>query len=486
MPERIYTHTYVRRPGFGRWFRLLTLGAVAAAVALPAATPATAATIPAGAGRSTAATHPTRTVPSVTVHSHGRTFNAQVVKPTGIVPQRAAGSAHTSRSVPNLSTDATVYPPDTATSGLSYHGGPLELAPHVYLDFWGTQWQNDPNGVVNYLVSLFNGLGAAGDGWSASTSQYRDGSGNSPAFTGAVLAGAIYDYSGPAPAAASQSDIANEADFAASYFNASGTNVDIVVVSPSGTHPDDFPNAGWCAWHSWTGTVGYTNVPYVLDAGGSCGADSVQSALDGFSIVAGHEYAEAVTDPVPGSGYLDSNGEENGDLCAWNHLQTVALGTGTFAMQPLYSNSAGGCVYSSSGGGNPGQWTGTIVNSNGLCMDDRSSSTALFNPVQVWSCNNSGAQQWTVVQAGSTIRDFGMCLDINGGGTADGTTVDLYTCNNTGAQVWIPQSDGQLYNPQSNKCLDDTNYGGSGTQLQIWDCTANDTAQIWTLPPGAV
>ena len=79
-----------------------------------------------------------------------------------------------------------------------------------------------------------------------------------------------------------------------------------------------------------------------------------------------------------------------------------------------------------------------------------------------------------------------MCLDINGGGTADGTTVDLYTCNDTAAQVWIPQSNGQLYNPQSNKCLDDTNYGGSGTQLQIWDCTANDAAQVWTLPAGAV
>ena len=72
-------------------------------------------------------------------------------------------------------------------------------------------------------------------------------------------------------------------------------------------------------------------------------------------------------------------------------------------------------------------------------------------------------------------------MDINGGGTADGTTVDLYDCNNTGAQVFIPQSNGELYNPQSNKCLDDTGYGGSGTQLQIWDCA--DTAnQQWTCP----
>ena len=88
---------------------------------------------------------------------------------------------------------------------------------------------------------------------------------------------------------------------------------------------------------------------------------------------------------------------------------------------------------------------------------------------------------WTVVEAGSTLHALGKCLDINGGATADGTTVDLYDCNDTGAQVFIPKSDGALYNPQSGKCLDDTNYGGSGTQLQIWDCTGNAN-QRWKLP----
>ena len=70
----------------------------------------------------------------------------------------------------------------------------------------------------------------------------------------------------------------------------------------------------------------------------------------------------------------------------------------------------------------------------------------------------------------------------SGGGTADGTTVDLYTCNNTGAQVFIPQSNGSLYNPQSNKCLDDTNWSTTpGTQLQICDCSGNAN-QKWALP----
>ena len=41
---------------------------------------------------------------------------------------------------------------------------------------------------------------------------------------------------------------------------------------------------------------------------------------------------------------------------------------------------------------------------------------------------------------------------------------------------------GSLYNPQSGKCLDDTNWATTpGVQLQIWDCTGNAN-QKWNLP----
>ena len=99
-----------------------------------------------------------------------------------------------------------------------------------------------------------------------------------------------------------------------------------------------------------------------------------------------------------------------------------------------------------------------ITGYGGLCVDVRGANTANYTPVQVYTCNGTSAQQWTVVQAGSTLHALGKCLDITGGGTADGTTVDLYDCNNTGAQVFIPQSNGTLYNPQSGKCLDDTDW----------------------------
>jgi hypothetical protein len=157
---------------------------------------------------------------------------------------------------------------------------------------------------------------------------------------------------------------------------------------------------------------------------------------------------------------------------------TASGGTMSVAYVAAYETNGG----SSGGGGGSGSATGPIVGYGGLCVDDRSASTANFNPVQVYTCNGTPAQQWTVVQAGSTLHALGKCLDINGGGTADGTTVDLYDCNRTAAQVFIPQSNGSLYNPQSGKCLDDTGWSTTpGTQLEIWDCTGNANQQ-WALP----
>jgi len=164
--------------------------------------------------------------------------------------------------------------------------------------------------------------------------------------------------------------------------------------------------------------------------------------------------------------------------CTTPTSATTSGGTMSVAYVAAYSTSGS----SSGGGGTGGSGSGSAITGyQGLCVDVRGANSANFTPVQVYTCNNTNAQQWTVVQAGSTLHALGKCMDINGGGTADGTTVDLYDCNNTAAQVFIPQSNGELYNPQSNKCLDDTGYGGSGTQLQIWDCA--DTAnQQWKLP----
>ena len=124
--------------------------------------------------------------------------------------------------------------------------------------------------------------------------------------------------------------------------------------------------------------------------------------------------------------------------------------------------------------------TGPITGYQGLCLDDRSASTANFNPIQVYTCNGTNAQSWTVNSNG-TLTVLGNCLDVAGAGTANGTKVDLYPCNGTGAQSWVHQSNGELVNTNSGKCLDDTGFGGSGTQVQIWAC-ADSSNQQWNMP----
>jgi serine protease len=280
----------------------------------------------------TTTTAAAKTAAGGTVHyvrTHGHTVRVETHGRFGEVVQHAA-RGH-------------VRPLDS--SGLIYNGGPVEHNPTVYLVFWGSQWDSDGNGVQQYLQGFFGGLGGSGDNWSTITTQYPDNSG-APSFNGSVLGGTWVDDSAAAPANAQQSDIAAEAQVGAQHFGVSGPDADVFVVSPSGTSPDGFPNSGFCAWHDWNGTTAYTNMPYVLDAGSGCGANSVQNQLDGFSIVGGHEYAEAVTDPEPSSGWVDSSGEEIGDLCAWQGLTTLGLATGSYAIQPLWSNNAGGCVAS--------------------------------------------------------------------------------------------------------------------------------------------
>ena len=141
----------------------------------------------------------------------------------------------------------------------------------------------------------------------------------------------------------------------------------------------------------------------------------------------------------------------------------------------ITSGSTGG------GGGTGTGATGPITGYGSLCVDVRGASSANFTAVQVYTCNGTNAQQWTVA-SGNTLQALGKCLDVDAAGTANGTTVDLYDCNGTGAQVWVPQSDGALLNPESGKCLDDTGWSTTpGTQLQIWSCTGAAN-QSWALP----
>jgi serine protease len=261
-------------------------------------------------------------------------------------------------------------------SELSYNGGVggagVETAPRVYLVLWGSQWNNnDPSGEEAILENFLNGVG--GSPWLNSVTQYCQGvlrgtiycsgAGQAAGNPAGILGGVWYDNAKAAPFRPTQSQLASEAAHAAAHFRnttgASNASVQYVIATATRNNASGF-GVQYCAWHSSTsssyGRIAYTNLPYITDAGASCGANfNGLAATAGITIVEGHEMAETITDQFPNGGWLDSSGEENGDKCAWissgqGASTNITLGTGTFAVQSLWSNAfnnnAGGCVVS--------------------------------------------------------------------------------------------------------------------------------------------
>jgi beta-glucanase (GH16 family) len=142
-------------------------------------------------------------------------------------------------------------------------------------------------------------------------------------------------------------------------------------------------------------------------------------------------------------------------------------------------------VYSyTSGGGTtppPSGRTGPITGLAGKCVDVAGANSADGTQVQLYTCNGTNAQRWTIGTDG-TIRALGKCLDVSGGSTADGARVQLWTCNGTGAQRWTVTGARDIVNTQANKCLDVAgNSSADATRLQTWTCTGGAN-QKWTTP----
>jgi serine protease len=271
----------------------------------------------------------------------------------------------------------------TSTNNLAYHGGVggigVETGPKAYLVLWGSQWNsNDPSGEESLLASFFGNAG--GSTWLASVTQYCQGVASGTVFcngAGTAAGGGVsfssstslpggsvwYDNASAAPSSPSQSQLAAEAVRAAQHFGntASGSNNTTQYVVATATHNNASGfGTQYCAWHSSTsssyGNIAYTNLPYITDAGASCGANfNGLGAKAGITIVEGHEMAETITDQYPNGGWLDRNGAENGDKCAWiqsgqGASASVNLNGTNFPVQSLWSNAfnsdKGGCVLS--------------------------------------------------------------------------------------------------------------------------------------------
>ena len=344
-----------------------------------------------------------------------------------VAPTYSGGHPYRHGAVPFRGRQQTVAanPPGTAPSSANnlVYGGAIRGvgvstgAEKIYLVFWGSQWRTqgtndsgyatftgDSKGVAPVLQGFFKGLGTGGETWSGVLTQYcqgvATGAQTCPAAnaqhagypTGGALAGVWEDNSGGAPAAATAHQIGAEAVKAATHFaNTTQTvnrDTQYVIISPPRTNPDAYKTGGFCAWHDYTGDatldgggavpsgdglLAFTNLPYLPDAGASCGEGFVNNpgTLDGVTIVEGHEYAETVTDQYPAGGWTDSGGAEDGDKCAWissgqGASQDLSLTTGSYPVQSTWANDfnggAGGCEVSHAIVRNPSANTVTVTN----------------------------------------------------------------------------------------------------------------------------
>jgi serine protease len=296
---------------------------------------------------------------------------------------------------------------DSAGNDLIYHGGNagsgaigVQTTPAVYLVYWGPQWASgfqtaDTDGKLyssktlqTYMNGFFKNVG--GSGWANVQSQYCNGV--LPGATSCVggtgfitnpkhqLKGVWTDPT-PVPDDITawglaqnlvDDPIASEAMRASAHFGYDPQATYIVLTPPS-TIATGQPV--YCGYHTQTSSVDGLGNPYRIEyafipwlnenwpgiGATDCGMHNVNATsdafgngiFDGYSIVTGHEYAEAVTDPDNFAsiqdGWNDASGSENGDKCAWLDTQNITLGAHQFAVQPMWSNEAfdatgNGCV----------------------------------------------------------------------------------------------------------------------------------------------
>jgi serine protease len=390
------------------------------------------------------------------------------------------------------------HPLNASANNLNYGGGidgiGVTTGPQrVYLVFYGSQWgtqstngngdvtlSGDSSGLAPYVQEFMKGLGTGGELWSGVLTQYCDGvavgAQTCPASntqhvgypTGGALAGVWVDESTASPSAASGHQLGVEAVNAAAHFGnttaASNRLSQYVIISPHGTNPDHYQTQGFCAWHDYNGDstlsggavtspygdIAFTNLPYIPDAGASCGANFVNGngPLDGVSIVEGHEYAETSTDQNPPGGWTDSSGAENGDKCAWITPGTsggsfdLSTGHGTFAVQTTWGNDgsggAGTCEAShaivTNPGGNtvtvtsPGNQTGTVGTAVSLqihATDSASGQTLTYSatglPAGLSINSSSGLISGTPTTAGTSSVTVTATDTTNASGSASFT-----------------------------------------------------------------
>lgn len=135
-------------------------------------------------------------------------------------------------------------------------------------------------------------------------------------------------------------------------------------------------------------------------------------------------------------------------------------------------------------------------NSNSAsCMDVSGGSSANGTAVQVYSCNGTASQSWSLVPVTGSFGTAyelvtggsGSCLAITGSATTNGAKTSQWSCQGASqpAQLWQLNSVGasyELVSLNSGRCLDlPGGLSENGNQFQQWDCDKSNPNQLWNL-----
>lgn len=260
------------------------------------------------------------------------------------------------------------------TGDLSYWGGQVEHYPSAYVIFWGSSWSNGSGGVTKpgqIVESYFQHLGYTG--YDDILTQYADSTFLITNFAG--LGGSWVDTSNPGTdttctglPTVEDSAIQTEITHAISVngWPTDGTDATYFVFTPNGDtiHNSSLGCAyydqqfgGFCGYHGYSGAstgFAYAAIPYTYDASTQRAANCIEStsptpngdiAGDNLTTFASITQLDSATDPVVGSGWMDSQNLEIGDKCAGDFPSgATKLGGGTqFYLQTAYSNAMHAC-----------------------------------------------------------------------------------------------------------------------------------------------
>lgn len=241
--------------------------------------------------------------------SNGASSSAELeeepeVAPAGSLSPEALSSPLAQPASGGQQADGIEY---TGPLPVPFEGGYIQRRPHVFLIFWGSEWNGIP-GTKEKLIGLYRAL--SGSSYAHILTQYFDYSGY---FSGETDLTSITDSRVAAPPPAYPADIRGEVEaMIAAHPEWGPANYEnqYVIVTPPGT-PSTFPQG--CGYHGWQG-YSYTYVPW-----------STPDCLRGLQpwgamqVSLSHEWAESATDPIPTGEYWGWDAQqiqgEIGDVC---------------------------------------------------------------------------------------------------------------------------------------------------------------------------